>query len=142
MQHWDGTPSTRMVHAPQEPSSQPSFVPVRDISSRRTSSKSRFGGAATSWLWPLTLNRIKILFCFIKKSSNKPLFQLYRTVPVPSTKYIFCIVFRGVNIDQNSGIIHFNFKDVIFMVCNKISCCFIRRKLQKIIQERSSNHDG
>ena len=49
-----GAPSTRTVQAPHSPSPQPSFVPVRLRSSRRTSSSRRMPGTSTSAVVPLT----------------------------------------------------------------------------------------
>src|SRR5262249_57002698 len=66
MQHCTGKPSTRMVQAPQEPSSQPSFVPVRLRLSRSTSRSKALEGAATSTSSLFTRNLINIFFDFIK----------------------------------------------------------------------------
>src|ERR1700686_5443239 len=49
-------PSTRMVHVPHSPNSQPCFVPVNPRSSRRTSSKVLCGAKATSAASPLSVN--------------------------------------------------------------------------------------
>ena len=51
------SPSTRTEHAPHSPSPQPSFDPVRPRSRRRTSSRRRPPGTATSTARPLTVNR-------------------------------------------------------------------------------------
>jgi CO/xanthine dehydrogenase Mo-binding subunit len=50
-------PSRITEHAPHSPSPQPSFVPVRPRSSRRTSSSRRMPGTSTSAGMPLTVNR-------------------------------------------------------------------------------------
>ena len=42
-----GSPSSRTVHAPQSPASQPTFVPVSPRSSRRTSVRRRIGSPRT-----------------------------------------------------------------------------------------------
>src|SRR5215203_4799232 len=78
MQHCIGTSSTRTVQAPQEPSSQPSFVPVRPISSRSRSSKSRLGAAATSRSSPLTRNRIKIFLGVISSPEDLQYIEMRR----------------------------------------------------------------
>ena len=51
-------PSSRTVHAPQSPASQPTFVPVSPRSSRRTSDRRRIGSTATRDARPLTANSI------------------------------------------------------------------------------------
>src|SRR6185436_3712410 len=54
-------PSTRTVHVPHSPSSQPCLVPVRFRSSRKTSSSVLCGEKATSVCSPLRVKRM----CFL-----------------------------------------------------------------------------
>ena len=49
------SPSSRTVHAPQSPASQPTFVPVSPRSSRRTSTRRRIGSTSSAWPTPLTV---------------------------------------------------------------------------------------
>ena len=51
------TPSTRTVHAPQTPCSQPTCVPVSLRSCRRQSDSSRRAGTVTVWTTPFTISR-------------------------------------------------------------------------------------
>src|SRR5262249_17949269 len=51
------TPSTRTVHAPQTPCSQPTCVPVSLRSWRRQSERSRRAGTVTVWTMPFTTRR-------------------------------------------------------------------------------------
>src|SRR6266550_914557 len=53
MQDNVGTPSSMTVHAPQWPSPQATFVPVRPMSSRSTCASERPTGASTSYVSPL-----------------------------------------------------------------------------------------
>src|SRR3712207_3108687 len=48
------SPSTRTVHAPHSPRSQPFFVPVSARRSRSASSSVTLGSTATAYLRPLT----------------------------------------------------------------------------------------
>src|SRR4030095_634589 len=49
-----GAPSTSTAQVPHSPSSQPCLVPVRPMSSRKTSNKVLLISVATSWVSPLT----------------------------------------------------------------------------------------
>src|SRR6266550_3367906 len=57
-------PSTRMVHVPHSPNSQPCLVPVNPRSSRRTSSSVLCGAKATSAVSPLRVNEMWA-FCLL-----------------------------------------------------------------------------
>src|ERR671930_733177 len=56
MQERVGMPSRSTVHAPQWPSPQAIFVPVRPRSSRRTYASGRPTGGSTAWTPPLILS--------------------------------------------------------------------------------------
>src|SRR5713226_7014921 len=67
-----GVPSTSTAQQPQLESSQPRFEPVRPRSSRRTSSSSLSGGAATSCHSPFAFRRMSSLVIPAAQYANRP----------------------------------------------------------------------
>jgi aerobic-type carbon monoxide dehydrogenase small subunit (CoxS/CutS family) len=61
-------PSTRMLHAPQTPTLQPSLVPVRPRSSRSTSRTGRAAAVTTSRSCPFTRRAIRSLSPTVRSS--------------------------------------------------------------------------
>src|SRR5690349_22022232 len=76
-------PSTSTAHVPHSPSSQPSFVPVRFRSSRKTSSSVLCGAKATSVCSPLSVKRM----CFLLWSGNVFLLYLIQNHIVDQSRF-------------------------------------------------------